>query len=246
MRRFLLLLFFLIPGALTAQEGRIRFDRVVRYGFEVPENLPASMRDQIPGEQLSPVVLAFTATESLMVPEADSVEETGVETERPIALVLRLRQSSTSRGDHETFMETFTRFEDGMVAETRNFMTRDFLISGERAQLQWRLGADQAQFLGHLVQKATAVHDSATVEAWFTPEIPVPGGPGIYGGLPGMILLLNVNDGELVYTATAIEMGGTGDLVIEAPEGGASVTRREYEDTVAEKLEELRTSRRRQ
>ena len=103
----------------------------------------------------------------------------------------------------------------------------------------------QAEFLGYAVQKATAVVDSSVIEAWFTPEIPVQGGPATFGGLPGMILVVSVNDGEVQYTATGVSLSAIAEGVIVRPTEGDEVTREEYEKIVAEKLEELRSTQRR-
>ena len=155
---------------------------------------------------------------------------------------------SGSRSDNETLLETYVNHDDGTVAESRNFRGRTFLISGTQPTYAWRLAEEQSKFLGLMVQKATVVQDSTTIEAWFTPEIPVSAGPGVFGGLPGMILVVSVDDGHRVYTATAIHLDGLENDAIKAPEDGHEVSRDEYEQIVAEKLEEvaaLRKSRER-
>lgn len=95
-----------------------------------------------------------------------------------------------------------------------------------------------------MVQKATAVQDSTTIEAWFTPEISVSAGPGLFGGLPGMILVVSVDDERLVYSATEINLDGLEDGMIKAPEDGHQVSRDEYEEIVAKKLKEVEARRR--
>jgi GLPGLI family protein len=94
-----------------------------------------------------------------------------------------------------------------------------------------------------MVLKATAQEDSAAVEAWFTPQIPLPGGPGHYRGLPGMILVVSVDDGRIQYTATEVAMAAVAEGVIVEPTEGESVTREEYDAVVIEKMEELRRTR---
>ena len=125
---------------------------------------------------------------------------------RSRGFVTRLRMSSTSRSDQETLLEAHVNFEDGTTAETREFMARKFLITGTVPTYEWRLSAEQSQFLGYLVQKATASQDSTVIEAWFTPDIPVSAGPGLFGGLPGMILSVSVDSGHTLYSATEINL----------------------------------------
>ena len=38
--------------------------------------------------------------------------------------------------------------------------------------------------------------DSIKVDVWFTPEVPVSSGPAGYGGLPGLIVFVDVNEGK--------------------------------------------------
>jgi GLPGLI family protein len=94
-----------------------------------------------------------------------------------------------------------------------------------------------------MVQKATAVLDSTVIEAWFTSEIPVSTGPGLFGGLPGLILVVSVDDGDETFSATEISLGDLEEGVITVPEDGQKVTREEYEEIVAEKLEEIEAMR---
>jgi GLPGLI family protein len=94
------------------------------------------------------------------------------------------------------------------------------------------------------VQKATAMQDSTVIEAWFTPEIPVSTGPGLYGGLPGLILVVSVDGGHETFSATEVSLGDLEEGAMTAPEDGQQVTREEYEAIVAEKLEELAMRRR--
>lgn len=245
-----LLLLALAPVALaagrtacSAQEGRIAFQRTVTYDFAVPEGR-GNLRDEIPTGDLTELVLFFSPSASLMVPVPEAREaNSGAGNRRAARMAERLRSSSASRSDQETLLESYVDLEGGAIAETREFMGRRFLITGAPTEYAWKLSGEQRSFLGYTVQKATAVRDGSTIEAWFTPEIPVATGPGPYGGLPGMILVVSVDEGHTLYAATDVELGGFGDGVIAAPHEGAEVSREEYERIVAEKLEEVRTLR---
>lgn len=130
------------------------------------------------------------------------------------------------------------------MVEARRFLGRTFRVTRERPSFGWRIGAEQADHLGYTVMKATAEHDSTAVEAWFTPQIPVPGGPASYGGLPGMILVLSVNDGQTQYQATEVALQEMEAGLIRPPEDGDEVSYEEFEQLVKERLEEMRSSRR--
>jgi GLPGLI family protein len=123
-------------------------------------------------------------------------------------------------------------------------MSRTFLIQSTQPSFAWKLPGEQSEFLGYTVQKATAMQDSTVIEAWFTPEIPVSTGPGLYGGLPGLILVVSVDGGHETFSATEVSLGDLEEGAMTAPEDGQQVTREEYEAIVAEKLEELAMRRR--
>lgn len=246
MRRLILLFLVLAPCALSAQEGRIAFSRSVQYEFQIPERL-GELRDQIPTQQVSDMLLLFNAEESVMIPIPEANRQgaaRGQERSRRVqGMARRLRMSSTSRSDHETLLQSYVRFGDGTMTEMREFMGREFLLSGTRPAFSWKLGSEQREMLGYVVQKATAEHQGSTIEAWFTMQIPIPGGPGEFGGLPGMILLVSVDEGKTFYAATDVDLTGLGGLAISPPRDGEQVTAEEYEAIVAERLAEVEMTR---
>ena len=261
LRGILLGLVLLLPSALSAQEGSIAYTHSVR--FEIPAEIRARLearggnrgagRGAFPTERVSQFVLLFNATESLMKPVPRVAPEggrgrdgfDGRDRGGGGGLARRLRMASVSRNAQETLVEAHTRYDEGTIVEARQLLGRSFIIADERPTYPWKLTAEQADFLGYAVQKATAVLDSSVIEAWFTPQIPVQGGPATFGGLPGMILVVSINDGQVQYTATGVSLSPIAEGVIVRPTEGEEVTREEYEKIVAEKLEELRSTQRR-
>ena len=258
---FLVLFPVLFPVAASAQHGSIRFDLAVRFDFDLLPEGREALRDQIPARSFASMVLLFDGSESLMAPalssgvpadrrgapavkdlDAEKPETIGFEANARLkGLVERLKMGSTSRSDHEKLLQIYVNHEDGTVAEAVEFMGRDFLIRGEQVTYPWRLTGEQSEFLGFVVQRATALQDSTTIEAWFTTEIPISAGPGPYSGLPGMILVVSVDNEQLVYSATEVNLDALEAGVIRPPEDGNEVSRDEYEEIVAEKLDEVRT-----
>ena len=77
-----------------------------------------------------------------------------------------------------------------------------------------------------------------TVTAWYTPQIPVNQGPGEFWGLPGLIL--EVNSGKTVILCTKIVINPQDKVEIKAPTKGKEVTKKEYNDIMKAKIEEMR------
>ena len=229
----------LVPSVLSAQEGTIAYTVSQQYAFEIPEG----WEDMMPDSQTGTMLLLFGPSASLMTPATeDGGDETAGDrgprlSDRWMGRLLRMKMRSPSRGDQEVVRDTYIRYDEGTVVETREFMGRTFRISEPRPQIAWKLTSEQAEHLGRLVIKATAELDGTAVEAWFTPSIPLPGGPASYGGLPGMILVLSLEGGRTQYFASDIALGEVDAALIRAPEDGDEVSRDEYEGIVEEKLD---------
>jgi len=247
----LLLVAGVAPRPASAQEGIVTYDRATRTALELPPEIMERIGDQIPGESFESLVLLFSPTESVMIPapELESEEPAapapgGAPMQRRMEGMLdRMRMASPERSDQERLMVAHTDLGSGAVVENRTFLGRTFLIRGERPEIAWRLTGEQSQFAGHMVMKALATIDSTEVEAWFTPQIPIPAGPGEYGGLPGLILSLSVDNGRILYSATAVKLNPVDEGAIRPPTQGQEVSREEYEQIVEERLEELRSLR---
>ncbi len=76
------------------------------------------------------------------------------------------------------------------------------------------------------------------VTAWYTPQIPVNQGPGEFWGLPGLIL--EVNADRTTILCSKIILNPDEKKEIKQPKKGDVVTRKEYNDIVKKKMEEMR------
>jgi GLPGLI family protein len=126
------------------------------------------------------------------------------------------------------------------MIDSRDFMQKQFLITGEPKERKWKIGAKQKEILGYNCMEATCKVDSATsVVAWFTPQLQISNGPSDYQGLPGMILQIDINDGLRMITATEVKLEDVDTSVIVAPTKGKEVTSEEFEKIRAEKMKEM-------
>lgn len=90
-------------------------------------------------------------------------------------------------------------------------------------------------------QKLTDLIDipkEVTVTAWYTPQIPVSQGPGEYHGLPGLIL--EVNSDRTTILCSRIVLNPEDKEKLKIPSKGKEVTRKEYNDIMKKKMEEMR------
>jgi len=232
---FAFLYLFAFSKVASAQEGIVTFQRTVKMEFELPPEME-SMRDQIPMENSTNMVLRFNEYESLMKAAED--QEAGEDHVMQGGGVM-IRMSGSGPDENEIYLN----YDEGKLTEKRDFMGRTFLIDGDQPSYAWKLSGEQSEYMGYAVQKATAVQDSTTIEAWFSPDIPVSAGPGLYGGLPGMILVLSINDGQTVFSAQEIVLEGAEEGAIKAPKEGKKVSQAEFDEIVEEKMKEMNAQR---
>lgn len=76
------------------------------------------------------------------------------------------------------------------------------------------------------------------VTAWYTPQIPVNQGPGEYWGLPGLILEVNADRTTLLCSKIVLNPDEKEKIV--PPSKGKEVTKKEYNEIVKKKMEEMR------
>jgi GLPGLI family protein len=69
----------------------------------------------------------------------------------------------------------------------------------------WKITNENQTILSYNCRKATTSFRGRDYIAWFTPDIPVPNGPWLFGGLPGLILKLYDTQNNFVFECTGIE-----------------------------------------
>ena len=229
------LLFLAAPAFAQADpaplEGTVQYEVTTRLDIQLPDEL-AHMADQFPSSRTEDKLLLFREGVSLLkdAPEDEEVQdfESG-----------GMRMMFRSNADDALYIDRDT----GERIEQRDFLSRTFLIEGEPEALAWRLTDEQAEFLGYPAYKATAMRDTVAVEAWFTPEIPASVGPGPYGGLPGLILVVTEDDARRTFIAREVALAPLEEDALEAPRKGRRVTQEAYDEIVREKLEEMQRGR---
>lgn len=129
------------------------------------------------------------------------------------------------------------------LIESREFLGKYFLISGEPVKYKWKMTGESKTIAGYTCQQASFTDSTQTVIAWFTPEIPVSLGPGNYGQLPGLILGMDFDEGSRIVEATEIKLAAVNVEDIAIPKRGKKVTRQEYDNIVEEKMKEMGATR---
>ena len=100
-------------------------------------------------------------------------------------------------------------FEDrelGTCQDIVELPDRVYRVEDHIPAYHWKILSDIKEVQGYLCMSAET-YDSVRnhrIVAWFSTEIPVPIGPERYGGLPGAILELDIQNGSCLIAARAI------------------------------------------
>ncbi len=214
MKKIVIALGLLMPFFSSAQqqEGKIVFQEKVKMDFE--SRMDDEMMQQ-PGmaemmkklqEQASrsKKVLVFKGPETLYrnFDAEQDAEASWTSGDGNMEMqVMVMRPSST----------VYRNSESKKLVEKHDFMGKEFLIEENEEPLKWKITGESEVIAGYQCQKATTKRDTNDIIVWFTPQIPVSAGPQRLGGLPGMILKADIDNGRLTIEAQKAEFKEVGD-----------------------------------
>lgn len=122
-----------------------------------------------------------------------------------------------------------------------------FLVEDKIPKYKWKILNELKEIEGYLCMKAETRNElkDQTITVWFTDRIPVSGGPEGYGGLPGAILELNINEDWVVVTATKVDLETPIDkLPIPKKMKGKEVKLEKYNEKLKDFIEDSLEGRR--
>jgi len=132
-------------------------------------------------------------------------------------------------------------YKDKTIKDVKEDLGVKFLIEDDLPKTRWKILNEIREIEGFLCMKAETKDTikNQTIHAWFTDAIAFNGGPEGYGGLPGMILELDINDGDAVITATKVDLETPLDkLPIPKKMKGKKVDTEKFNDLIAEFIDE--------
>lgn len=129
----------------------------------------------------------------------------------------------------------YKNFSTQQFFEQTSLGDKEYIIQDTIKTQAWKLAGETKQVLGHDCKKATFKTERGNdVEAWYAEDIPLPIGPENFNGLPGAILAMDVNKGEIVFTAIEIKQDANAKEM-KVPDTGQHLTRAGFE----KKMDEL-------
>lgn len=227
-----------------------RSDRdMSRFEFQADGMSPDQMnklKTQLKKQFQKDYELRFNLTESTWK-EAESLDA-GPATASSGGMVI-----SISMGTGITYKNTAEK----LVLQQTEAFSKLFLINDELEKRDWKMTGKTRKIGDYMAHEAMyesinevqtfsmsdegksteARTDTTRVTVWYTPDIPVPHGPEEYWGLPGLILELN--DGNVTYLCTKIELNPEKGLAIDRPKKGKKMTADEFEELSADMMQKM-------
>ncbi|HEU5365755.1 MAG TPA: GLPGLI family protein [Hanamia sp.] len=239
----------MITTLLNAQqkEGKVLYERTIQMHIEVNDN--DQLSQMLPKTRTDKFELTFGNNQSLWkhIDDEDNTDElTG-------GGGMQIKIMTPGQND-----VTFCDFNLGKEIEQREVFDKKYIVTDTLQKLNWKLTGETQTIMNHVCQKAIAqktgkrtemnidngvmskkeVEDTSNIVAWFTSDIPVSAGPEFPGQLPGLILALEMNKGQVVYKA--IEISPSVDLArIKKPTKGKQVTPDEFKKEQQKLMEEM-------
>ena len=141
-------------------------------------------------------------------------------------------------GRDEDFI-IYRNFEKEHKIDFETVSGKTYLIEDSLVAPQWKVMNKIKEIKGYLCMMAVSKDTirNQTITAWFANDIAVPSGPEKYFGLPGLILELDINDGDVLITAEKIELKPVDkELVLPKKMKGKKITETQYNTMLSEHI----------
>jgi GLPGLI family protein len=218
-------------GFAQTFEGVIEYEVKVNLHRTLPPER-AEMKSMIPEFRTSKQQLFFNAQESLFKPvieDEDPMEASGG------GVQIRMQQPHI-----EIYFDAASQRR--LIEE--EFMGKDYLIEDSIAVLPWKFSAETRKVMNYDCQKASYYDEvrKQQVTAWYTNKLRPFLGPEFFNSLPGGVLLIDINEGERVVTAKAIETRSLKKNEMRMPDKGIKTTRKEFQKMRDEQVQRMRAN----
>lgn len=142
----------------------------------------------------------------------------------------------------------YTDIQDSTVSDRRRIMDRSFIMEDTWIVPEWDVPPNQKANMAYTLPSKVAfaeTEEGDTLTAYFTESIPIGIGPRGYGGLPGAIVYLKVqNEGSYTEYTMQTMQPNPAELTLAPPTDGDKISRKKFKK-VEEKRREVMERRRR-
>ncbi len=229
-----------IPGAIVmvifahftmAQtQGVITYESTMNMWKRIPPERE-SMKSMIPEFIVRKADLFYNGAESMYKPQAEAEEDAEFSSNGGGGR-MRLRMGGAGT-------EIYVNHEDQIRLSQQEFNGKKYLVTDTIQITPWKFGTGTKEILGYACKQAYYTDEERKTEvvAWYTDKLGMFMGPETYGALPGVILALDVNNGERTIVALKIEEKVLGKKDIKVPSGGTPISGSEFRAMMREEMQ---------
>ncbi len=135
--------------------------------------------------------------------------------------------------------EVYLDFADDKKIEQRDLIGKKFLIQDTLKAPSWKISDETKTIKGLVCRKATLENKDnpeaiQSISAWYAESMFMSIGPDKFHSLPGAILEVDINEGELTVSAIEINYRTLKKNELKIPSGGKTVTEAEFKEVIEE------------
>jgi GLPGLI family protein len=99
-------------------------------------------------------------------------------------------------------------FEKESMTDIIETLGKTYVVEDSLRKPVWKVMNQIKDVNGYICMKAETTDPirGQKIAAWFAQDIPVPAGPERYFGLPGLIMELDINEGDVILEAVKVEL----------------------------------------
>jgi len=112
----------------------------------------------------------------------------------------------------------YRNFEENSTYDYMRMLDKLYVVEDSIVFQNWKILNDMREIAGHICMNASWQDTTKMnkIVAWYALDLPISGGPERFGGLPGMILEININNDAMIITAENLTLN-QGDTAIAKP-----------------------------
>jgi GLPGLI family protein len=119
------------------------------------------------------------------------------------------------------------------ITDQKTVFEETFLLKDSVRKIKWKITDETREIAGYTCRRANGLMmDSIYVVAFFANQIPIPGGPESFGGLPGMILEVALPHENIIWRATKVTEAAGPEVSIVPPKKGKVVNNKQLFETL--------------
>jgi GLPGLI family protein len=127
----------------------------------------------------------------------------------------------------------YSDLNDKKVIAQRTVLGDAFLVSDSTRKIEWKITDETRDIAGYHCRRANGIMlDSIYIVAFYTTQIPVPGGPESFNGLPGMILGVALPHENVTWFATKVTDATLPDNALVPPKKGKKTDSKSFRETL--------------